>query len=229
MIISGINAIDDLPSAIQEYADELGEIIIIDAHNAYKQAYNITVDDIEEIKTLIATAAHMNSKSCSPYHLFIKNKISSTNICGYLAMLVLDYGKVKYAIFMIDSNNIEKKFRDKIKHFLETKGLKSVIVSTDNHLKTGMPPKLEYEPAGADESDVMAVFDFLKKINFDNINEKGEIRYNKKTVSAKIIGKNFFDSLEKAILLVGKKAIYLFFFIILVQLLAAISIGILLM
>ncbi len=228
MIISGNDAIDDLPSAIQEYADGFGEVVIVDAHNSYRQGYDVTMEDIEEIKTLIEKAVNIKSEKCTLHHAFMKNKINSKNVCGHLAMLILDYEYAVYALFMIDSNNIEKNFRVRVERFLENKGLKPLVISTDNHSKTGMPPKLEYEPAGADESDISAVFNFLGKIDFENVKKQEEIRYNKKVAKAKIIGKDFFENLEKAALHVGKKAIYLFFLLILIQLLVAMGVGALL-
>ncbi len=57
MVVSGIQAIDDLPPEVQEYADNLGEILIVDAHNAYRKDYDVTPAQVEEIKSLIRRAA----------------------------------------------------------------------------------------------------------------------------------------------------------------------------
>ncbi len=228
MVVSGTNAIDDLPPEIQEFADTFGDILICDAHNSYKKGYNVAPEESQEIKSLIEKAAGIETEESEVSWSLVREKVNSLNICEYLAMLILDYGDEKYAIFMIDSNNIEKSFRLMVERFLIDKGVKPVVLSPDDHAKTGMPPKLEYEPAGADESDVDAVFDFLKKMDFENVKEGGKISYCKKDVEAKVIGSNFFKNLEGAVLKVGGKAIILFFLAISLQLVVAMILGMIL-
>ena len=156
---------------------------------------------------------------------FIRKKIDTENICGYVAILLLDYGIIKYSLLMIDANNIEKNFRESIELFLKNKGFEPVVISTDNHSKTGMPPKLEYKPAGADKSDEKAIFSFLEKLDLDDIKNHGEIKYCKKNIKGKIMGEQFLDNLAKAFLTVGKKGVYLFFAVLALQLLIAILLG----
>lgn len=227
MILSGKNAIDDIPPEVQEFADRFGDILICDGHNAYRKGYNVTSDDVNEIKSLIEKASGKEGRSCKIKYSFKKEKVDAANICGYLALLILDYDGERYAIFMIDSNNIEKKFRLRLEKFFAEKGLKAVVISPDDHLKTGMPPRLEYEPAGRDESDVNAVFNFLKKIDFEDLKE-GKITYGKKDAEVRVIGNNFFENLEKAVLKIGRKAVALFFVVILLQLVVAMILGMIL-
>jgi len=227
MIVSGKNAIDDLPPEIQEFADKFGDVLVCDGHNSYKKGYEVTQKDAEEIKSLIEKSAGIESERCKVKYSFIKERVETVNICRYLSMIVLDYGDVRYAIFMIDSNNIEKSFRLKVEKFLEGKGLKAVVISPDDHMKTGMPPKLEYEPAGRDESDADAVFNFLGKIDFENLEEE-KITYGKKDIEVKVVGNDFFENLEKAVVKIGNKAVALFFVVILLQLVVAMILGMIL-
>jgi len=227
MIVSGKNAIDDMPTEIQEFADKFGDVLVCDGHNSYKKEYNITAEDAEEIKSLIEKAAGIKSKKCKIKYSFMKERVETANICGYLALLILDYGDEKYAIFMIDSNNIEKSFRVRIEKFFMERGIRAVVVSPDDHLKTGMPPKLEYEPAGKNESDVNAVFAFLEKVDFENVKE-GRITYGKKEVEVKVIGGDFFKNLERAVVKIGRKAVVLFFVTISLQLVVAMILGMIL-
>ena len=178
------------------------------------------------MKKTIKKAMTIKNEKCSFKYTFVKEKADAINICGYLTLLLLDYGKVKYAILMIDANNIEKKFRIKIENFIKEKGFEPVVISTDNHSKTGMPPKLDYRPVGADESDINVVYSFLDKIDFKKINNEDEIGYSKKNVDAKVMGEHFLKNLEDAVLQIGKKGVYLFFFIVILQLITAILLGI---
>lgn len=225
MIVSGKNAIDDLPPEIQEFADKFGDILVCDGHNSYKKGYDVTSEEVEEIKSLIEKAAGIETEESTVMYSFSKRKVDTTNICRYLALLILDYEGEKYAVFMIDSNNIEKAFRLRVERFLEDKKVKAIVISPDDHAKTGILPKLGYEPAGADKSDVRAVFDFLKEIDFKNVKEKGKISYCKKDVKAKVIGSAFFENLERAVIQIGGKGMFLFFLIIFLQLTIAIILG----
>ena len=228
MIVSGKNAIDDIPPEVQEFADKFGDILVCDAHNSYKKGYDVTPDEVEEIKSLIEKATGIETEESTVMYSFSKRKVDTTNICRYLALLILDYEGEKYAVFMIDSNNIEKTFRLRVERFLEDKKVKAIVISPDDHAKTGIIPKVGYEPAGADKSDVRAVFDFLKGIDFKNVKEKGKISYCKKDVKAKVIGSAFFENLERAVIQMGGKAMFLFFLIIFLQLTIAVILSTLL-
>jgi len=228
MIVSGKNAIDDIPPEVQEFADKFGDILVCDAHNSYKKGYDVTPDEVEEIKSLIEKATGIETEESTVMYSFSKRKVDTTNICRYLALLILDYEGEKYAVFMIDSNNIEKTFRLRVERFLEDKKVKAIVISPDDHAKTGILPKLGYEPAGADKSDVRAVFDFLKEIDFKNVKEKGKISYCKKDVKAKVIGSAFFENLERAVIQMGGKGMFLFFLIIFLQLTIAVILSTLL-
>lgn len=229
IVVSGKEAIDDIPAEIQEFAEKFGDAWIVDAHNSFMEEYDIKKDDIEEIKYLIEKAMNRESKVSKLRYAFAKKKIESKNTCGYLALLILDYDGNKYAILMIDSNNIDRSFRIKIEEFLKNEGFYPIIISTDNHSKTGVSPKIGYKPAGDDESDIKAVFDFLEDIDikskFKEFKE-GEIKYKKKEVVVKVMGTKFFDDVERAFLQFGQKALYLFLFIVVFQVITAILLGI---
>ena len=227
MIVSGKEAIDDLPPEIQEFADELGNIMICDAHNAYIKGYDVTPEDVEEIKSLIEKAASIKGKKSKLRYSFVKEKVDSANICGYLALLMLDYEGDRHAIFMIDSNNIERDFRLEVEKFFERKGINAVVVSPDDHSKTGMPPNLEYEPAGKDESDVKAVFDFLNSKDFTDEKET-DVHYGEREIEVKVMGRRLFENLEETVTQIGGKAVALFFIIISLQLVLAMIIGMIL-
>jgi putative membrane protein len=228
IILSGRQAIDDLPSELQDYADKMGEILVVDAHNAYEKGYTATPEDLTQIKDLIGQAARIKSNPSPLKAAFVKTKVDSANICGYLALLLLDYGSTKYGIFMIDSNNIQREFRASIERHLERKGVTPVVISTDNHAKTGVPPKLEYHPAGADETDVTAVFDFLETIDVSKTAVVDDIRSDKQPAAIQVFGQDFIDNAEAAMETLGTKAVFLFFFIIFLQILLASGFGLLL-
>ena len=223
MVVSGNEVIDDLSSEIQEFADAFGDVLVVDAHNAHRKGYEVTREDINTLKLLVEKAARIESEksvlSCS----FTKKQVHAANICDYLALLLLDYGDVKYALFMIDSNNIRKGFRLKIERFLREKGFQPVVISTDNHLKTGLPPKLEYYPAGEDKSDHQAVFSFLQSVDFARMEDTGTVTYTKREVELNVIGNAFLENLERATVKLGKKGIYVFILVLALQLVAAVG------
>jgi len=226
MIISGNRVIDDLTSAVQDYADQYGDILIVDAHNAHQKGYEVHQGDISAINDLIDHAVNTSSEPRTLTYSFFKEQVSTPNICDYLALLLLDYGEQRYGLLMIDANNIDREFRERVEHYMRRRGIEPIVISTDNHIKTGLPPKLEYKPAGADRGDVRAVFSFLDAIDFHAPTENGTISYMKASVEADVIGKNFLNDLEKAAALLGQKAMYLFFAIIGFQLLVAVLLGI---
>jgi putative membrane protein len=225
MIVSGNRVIDDLTSEVQEYADRLGDILIVDAHNAYQKGYEIQQQDILSIAELIDQATNTPSEARELTYSFFKRHVTTPNICNFLALLLLDYGEQRYGLLMIDANNIDRKFREQVEHYMRRHGIEPIVISTDNHIKTGLPPKLEYKPAGADKGDVQAVFSFLDTIDFHAPTEPGTISYAKTTVEADVIGKHFLDNLEEAVVKLGRKAVYLFLGIIGLQLVVAILLG----
>ena len=227
IIVSGKNAIDDLPSDIQDFAENFGDVLVVDAHNSFKEEFEVNESDIEEIKSLIEDAMKKDCESSNLAYCFFKEKVDSKNICGYVALLLLKYDRGNYAILMIDSNNINKNFRVEIESYLSARGYTPVVVSTDNHSKTGVSPKIGYKPAGDDESDSKAVFEFLNskfgsKLSFKQSN----VEYNKKRVVAKVMGQKFFKNVEKAFLELGQKALYLFALTVISQILVSILLGV---
>lgn len=228
MVVSGIQAIDDLPPEVQEYADNLGEILIVDAHNAYRKDYDVTPAQVEEIKSLIRRAAGIETEPVPLACSFRKKAVTTENICGYLALLMLDYDGDRYALFMLDANNIDLSFRHELEAFFRERDIHPVVVSTDNHTKTGMPPALEYQPAGAHSSDISAVFAFLEESDLAT-KAASTIRYGKQPVAVNVIGGHFFDDLEATVRTVGRQAVALFFVVISLQFLLAMLTGLALM
>ncbi len=224
LVVSGHETIDDLPPEVQEYADGLGDLLVVDGHNAYRKEYDVTPAQVAEIKSLIRRAAETDGEPASLRYSFTRKNVSSQNICGYLALLVLDYDGERYALFMIDSNNIDLSFRHRVERFFRERDVHPVVVSTDDHAKTGMPPGMEYQPAGAHESDVSAVFDFLEGCSL-RATADGDVSYSRRPVAINVIGERFFDDLEVAVRTVGKQAVLLFFLVISLQLVLAMLTG----
>jgi putative membrane protein len=225
MIVSGNQVIDDLTSEVQEYADRKGDILIVDAHNAHQKGYETKPEDIAAIIELIDQAAGAHSEPRNLTYSFFKRHVTSPNICNFLALLLLDYGEQRYGLLMIDANNIDRVFREQVEHYMRRHGIEPIVFSTDNHIKTGLPPKLEYKPAGADKGDIQAVFSFLDSLDFHTPTEQASISYAKTTVEADVIGRRFLDNLEEAVIKLGKKAVYLFLGIVGLQLVVAVLLG----
>lgn len=228
MVVSGDDSIDDLPPEVQEYADSLGEILVVDAHNAYRKDYDVTPSQVEEIKSLIGQAADIETEPAPMTYGFRKREVATENICGYLALLTLDYDGDRYALLMLDANNIDLSFRRGLEAFFWKRGIHPVVVSTDNHTKTGMPPALEYQPAGAHASDRSAVYGFLEECDL-RPTATSPVSYGKQAVAVDVIGEHFFDDLEMAVRTIGKQAVALFFAVISLQLVLAVLTGLALM
>ncbi|HIP62571.1 MAG TPA: DUF2070 family protein, partial [Archaeoglobus profundus] len=211
----------DLPYELNEFAEKYGEVMLVEAHSFYKKDFKVSREDVEEIKELIRKAFDITTEKTKLKYYFAKRKINTSN-CGYVAILVLNYDDKKYAILMLDGNNVCNDFRTEIEKFGRNKGVDIIVISTDNHFKTGMVPKIGYKPIGADEDDRKEIFKFLEDV-FKNLKfEDCEINYNKNYVEIKVMGDKFFKLAELAFKNFGEKALFLFFSIVICNIITCI-------
>ncbi len=224
MILLGKEVTDDLPYELNETVGR--NVMLVEAHSAYGKEFEVGEEHVRDAKELIKRALNVKTEEIELQYFFWKERLKSENLCGYVSTLVLDYGGERHAIIMLDGNNVSLDFRREIEKFCRMKGVKATVISTDNHSKTGISPKIGYKPVGADESDRKAVFNFLERV-FSNLKfEKCEnILYGYNDVEAVVMGKRFFELVELAFRSVGEKAIYLFFAMIAFQFAVAFLLG----
>ena len=216
MIIIGKFASDDFPYELNDLVGS--DIMFVEAHSAHRPNFDIGKEDVEEARRLIEEAKKIKTGETDLRYFFKRAKIETKNICGYVAILILDYGKEKHAILMLDGNNVDLNFRREIEGFCKDYGIKATVISTDNHSKTGISPKIGYKPVGADEEDRKAVFKFLKDVleNF-KLEPCKEVEYGYNEVEVEVMGKRFFELVDLAFRNMGEKAIYLLFAMIIFQ------------
>ncbi len=224
MILIGKDETDDLPYELNEMVGR--NVMIVEAHSAHKKEFEVGEEHVKDAKDLIERALNVKTEEVELEYFFRKERVESENICGYVAALVLNYGDEKHAILMLDGNNVSLDFRKEIEEFCGRRGVRVTVISTDNHSKTGISPKIGYKPVGADESDRKVVFDFLEGV-FSNLEfERCEtISYGYNEVEAIVMGRRFFELVERAFKSVGEKAIYLFLAIIIIQFAIAFLLG----
>jgi putative membrane protein len=226
IFISGKRAIDDLPSGISEYAERLfGSCMVIDCHNCHRESYEIDNDLLEIRKLLDEGKRRFKRRAAKLRYSFHKQRIETQNTCGFIAILTLDYGE-RYCLVMLDGNNIDCGFKKDLEDFLMREGFKGIILSTDNHAKTAISPKVGYIPVGRDKKEREVIFDFVRdSLGKLDVKEAKEIAYGMKEVEINVMGDEFFTSVERAFREIGEKAMYLFFAIIILQLAASLVLG----
>jgi len=231
LFISGKEAIDDIPEGVYSFAEDiLGECMIIDCHNCHKPNYEITPEDLVEIRGLVERATKHGLKQTNNLrYSFSKRKIETANTCGHIAMLLLDYDGEKYALLMLDGNNVDCSFKNELESFFAENGYKGIIASTDNHAKTAISPKVGYMPVGSDRAEREIILDFIENSIQTEFKEVDEIGYSKREVEVRVMGNDFFKYIEKAFQEIGEKAMYLFFAVIFLQLAASILFGTIMM
>lgn len=224
MILLGKFASDDFPSELNCSIDE--NIMFVEAHSAYKPNFSIGEEDVEEVRNLIGKAKSVKTGEVDLRYFFKRAEVETKNICGHVAILILDYEKEKHAILMLDGNNVDLNFRREIEEFCRGYGVKVTVTSTDNHSKTAVSPKVGYKPVGADEQDRKAVFEFLKEV-FEDLQLKpcNEIRYRYNEVEVEVMGERFFELVDLAFRNMGEKPIYLLFVMIAFQFVLASVLG----
>ncbi len=226
MILIGKFASDDVPYEVNEFAERFGDVVFVESHSSYEKNFNVGEKEVREIKDLIRRAFEVETDQAELRYHFARKEVRTKNICGYIAMLVLDYGDERHAILMLDGNNVDKDFRREIEDFGKKNGVKITVISTDNHSKTGISPRIGYKPVGMDEDDRKAVFEFLESI-FSNLKlERCErITYSKNTVEVKVMGERFFELVDMAFRDFGERAIYVFIAMIVFQFIISILLG----
>ena len=225
MILIGKEMSDDLPFELNEL---VGNDILVEAHSAHNPNFDFE-EVVDEVRELTEKSRSVETERAELRYFFRRVRKETRNICGWIALLLLDYGKVKHAILMLDGNNVDLSFRRELESYLSSRGFVPTVISTDNHSKTAVSPKIGYRPVGADEEDRNAVYDFLESTLSDVMFEECNVRYGFNEVEVKVMGKTFFELVEKAFREIGEKAIYLFFSIIALQFLASVLLGIVLM
>lgn len=224
VILIGKNETDDLPFELNEIAGRY--VMLVEAHSAHRSNFEVTEDHIREVKDLIERSKNVKTDKTDLKYFFKRIRAETKNICGYVAILILDYGDEKHAILMLDGNNVDLSFRNEIEKFCEGFDVRVTVISTDNHSKTGISPKIGYKPVGADEEDRKIVFEFLKDV-FENVELEScdVISYGFNEVEVKVMGRRFFELVELAFRSIGEKAIYLFFSMIAFQFVLASILG----
>ena len=181
MFIVGKKCIDDLP-----YDLNVDNAVIVDAHNAHCEDFK---PNLEELKELVNRGLEFESEPCEMKYVFKKFRVETNSICGSVAVLLLDYGFERYAIVVVDGNNVKLEFRKEIEDFCAKRGFKAIVASTDNHSKTGISTKFTYLPVGSDERD-RVIFEILEecfKLNFEDC----DVYFAKRDVEIDVVGKSF--------------------------------------
>jgi putative membrane protein len=224
LIFSGKEAIDDIPLLLNQTAESyLGEVMLVDAHNAHKENFDISAEDFFELEELIRGAATIETQECNLQYFFFKKELNAENLM-YAAILFLKYPEKMHAILMLDGNNIIKEFRDELERFGRDKGVEISVITTDNHSKTGISPKIGYRPIGSAD-DRRKVYLFLQEA-FDRLEFRSAYPfYSKNELIVRIMGKEFFGRVEKAFKMLGEKSLGLLALVVLTQLLIATLLG----
>jgi len=228
LIISGKNATDDIPAILNEIAERhFGEVMLVEAHNAHREDFEVSAEEFYELECLIRNAASISTPESPLQYSFFREKVETKNICGYIALLLLKYSNGIHGILMLDGNNIEKSLRDEIERFGKENGITLTVISTDNHSRTGVSPKVGYKPVGDEDRSV--IFEFLRK-SLDNVRfEEANVGYSRNDVKVKVMGREFFEKVEKAFVSLGEKALYLLAIIFILQLIVSIVLGIIIL
>jgi len=229
LIFSGKMATDDMPPEINSVAERyFGETILAEGHNAHMEDFDIDAEDFYELEELIRQACSIPriKENRNIEYCFFKERCETSSICGWIALLMLKYGEDVHGILMLDGNNIRKDFRQKIENFASKYGIELTVVSTDNHSKTGVSPKVGYKPVGSDEMDEKAVVDFLRRAIGSAKFENATIGYGREDVKIRVMGRRFFDAVEKVFIDIGEKALYLLWVIMALQVVLTALLGI---
>ena len=189
IFVSGKEKIDDFLITSGQF--------VVDCHNAYFRGFDMGYEHIEEVKQLVKKAEEVQSSPSTLKYALYRERVSTESICEFVAVLLLDYTDVKYALVVFDSNNVLMEFRK----FVETKfrevGFEAIVVSTDNHSRTGIKTKVGYKPAGGDEKDWKLVEKLARVTSTLNMTE-AECNYSEKLVEANVMGEKFLKNSDFA-------------------------------
>lgn len=167
---------------------------VVDCHNANFYG-ELSEEEVEEIAELVDRAEKIESERTDLKYGFLKIYFSSDSIVNYVAVLLLDYGTAKFAIVVFDSNNVELEFREKVEQKFSQIGYKTIVCSTDNHLKTGTKVRESYKPAGACREDYEVLDKLLEKCKKLELT-KAELSYSETKVEVRVLGK-ILETLKK--------------------------------
>ncbi len=190
IFVSGKEHIDDF---IIEFDD-----FVVDCHNAYEADYDPNSGEVKEIVQLVSMAEKKESSEVENFRYgFVKIDAESESICQYVAAVLLDYDGERYAIVIFDSNNVDLEFRRHVENLFAEIGYKAIVVSTDNHEKTGVRAKQSYKPAGRCEEDWRIVETLAGKCSNVEMTE-GECAYSEGRVKVRVMGEKFLGDAELA-------------------------------
>lgn len=189
IFISGNNRIDDFIVDSNDF--------VVDCHNARVKGFDMSGEDIEEVKKLLEKVSKIKTDNCKLKYALIRERLKTESICGWVAVLLLDFEDQKFAIVMFDSNNVNLQFRKFVEERFAQIGIEAIVVSTDNHSNTGIRTKVGYKAAGDDERDWQIVEKLLERVS-DTKPMEAECRYAENMVEAMVMGDNLLKDSEYA-------------------------------
>ncbi len=209
LIVHGKEKMDDLPSQVREYAETFFKNpVVVDAHSAYEERFEISSADMAEIYSLIRKAGEIKPAPAESFRACFKfTDMENERICGKIGILMMEFDGEKHGILMVDSNNMQVELRDHLIELGKRNGIELDIVTTDNHSKTGVSPKIGYEPV--DMRDMVPIEEFLKS-SFGCTPEESDAEFGSSEVSVMVMGEDFFKDIDTAFRKYGEKGIYLF-------------------
>ncbi|WP_456467727.1 DUF2070 family protein [Archaeoglobus sp.] len=171
---------------------------VVDCHNAYESDYDPDEEEINEISQLVDMAEKRESLEVKNFRYgFVKMDAESESICGYVAAVLLDYDGERYAIVVFDSNNVDLTFRKHVESLFAGIGYRAIVVSTDNHEKTGIRAKQSYKPAGRCEEDWKIAEKLADRCRELELSE-GRCRYSEGKVGIRVMGRELLRDAEVA-------------------------------
>ncbi len=174
------------------------ESVVVDCHNAYEENYDPDEEDLKEIERLVKAAEERASEPSNVRSALVQIDAETESLCGYAAALLLDYEGERYAIAVFDANNIDLKFRRHVERLFDEVGYRAVVVSTDNHAKTGMRAKLAYKPAGQDPEDWEIAERLVNHCRNAELKD-AVFKYSEERVRAKVMGEELLRDAEVAV------------------------------
>lgn len=210
VIIHGMESIDDIPSEVRELAERFfRNPVVVDAHNAYVERYEISSEDMAEIYLLLEKASELEAEECRSFEVgFSSADYESQSVCGKLALLLMSFDGEKHGILMVDANNMERELKEYLENIGRKYGVSLDVVTTDNHSKTGVSPKVGYKPAGMEDAEAIERFlvNAIENADF----KEAQVKFGFEDVRISVMGERFFREVETAFRNYGERAMYLF-------------------
>ncbi|WP_456478309.1 DUF2070 family protein [Geoglobus ahangari] len=210
IIIHGKESIDDIPSEVRDIAERFfANPIVVDGHNAYAERYELTPEDMTEIYMLMEKASQISPDECGRFEAYFTSAdYESQSICGKLALLLMSFEGERHGILMVDANNMDIELREYLERVGKKYGVELDIITTDNHSKTGVSPKIGYKPAGM--VDAEAIESFLERAMANAKLSEVEVEFGVASVRVTVMGERFFKDVDAAFKNYGERAMYLF-------------------